>query len=153
MDDLTNPETLQALLALAVEGAKTGNAWLLIALAVVALVFVARKFLGPKIPFFATKAGGALLTLLSSFGGAVTAALASGQKMTPILALGAFKIAFAAAGGWTIVKHLFTLFQGTDPAQIKTDAMLKGVEAGTEAIANGNIQDVKTLVNAPDEKP
>ena len=36
-----------------------------------------------------------------------------------LLAVAAFKVAFTAAGGFTLVKHLLTLFKGKDPEQIK----------------------------------
>ncbi len=120
MDQL-NPENVQASLA--------HNAWLFASLALVGVVFLARKFLTAKVPFLGTQAGGAILTIATSFAGAAGTALLTGQPMSWLLALAAAKVAFTAAGGWTLVSHLFTLLQTGDPVTIKADAAAAGAKA------------------------
>lgn len=146
MEDALNPENLEAFAKLAFESAKTGNAWMLVSLSLIGSVALVRKFLGPKIPFLQTQAGGAILNLVMAMGGATATALMSGQPMSPELALTAFKVAFSAAGGFTLVKHLLTLFKGRDPVQIKADAAAEGVKAGEAANANGEILSVRDVI-------
>ena len=146
MEDALNPENLEAFAKLAFEAAKTGNAWMVISLALIAAVFLVRKFLGPKVPFLQTQAGGAILNLVLAFAGAVASALMAGQSMNPVLALAAFKVAFTAAGGFTLVKHLLTLFKGKNPEQIKAEAAAEGVKAGEAAVAKGEILSVKDVL-------
>jgi hypothetical protein len=119
MEDVLNPENLEAFAKLAFEAAKTGNAWMLVSLGLILAVYLVRKFLGPKVPFLQTQAGGAILNLVMAFAGAIASALIAGQSMNPLLAVAAFKVAFTAAGGFTLVKHLLTLFKGKNPEQIK----------------------------------
>lgn len=101
---------------LVLDAAQSKNWWLLLALALSGAVFLLRKY-GDKIPFyskwlapfFATPTGGAVLTLVSAFVGALATALLGGATMTGALALSALKIALTAAGGWTLLKHLWPL--------------------------------------------
>lgn len=88
----------------------SGQGALAAALALVAAVFVLRKFVAPMVPFFGTDAGGALLVLLTSETGALlTAVAAAGGKfehVTGALLLKALQVGFAAAGGWAVLKKL-----------------------------------------------
>lgn len=76
------------------------------ALALVLLVAVARKWLAPRVPFFGSDAGGALLALAGSFGGAVATALLAGATLSWSVAWTALGVAFTAAGGYSLVKRL-----------------------------------------------
>lgn len=143
-----NPENLEVFAKLALDAARSGNAWMLISLALILAVYLVRKFLGPKVPFLQTQGGGALLNLVMAFAGALASTLLAGQTMSPLLALAAFKVAFAAAGGWTLVKHLLSLIR-VDPVAIKAEAEAAGVKAGEAAKAEGRIL---TVVEAIEEK-
>jgi hypothetical protein len=132
METIT-PETLQGLAELAIGAAKTGNWALLLSLALGIVVFLVRKFVGPKVPFLQTQLGGALLTLVGSFGAAITETLAKGTGFGWETALAALKVAFTAAGGWTLIKHLLTAFKPVDPVAIKNEAVAAGVKAVGEA--------------------
>ncbi len=129
-----DPENLEVFAKLAWQAVQTGNAWLILSFALVLVVWGVRKFLGPKVPFLQTQAGGAILTLVGSFAGAAGSALMAGQAMSPVLALAAFKVAFAASGGWTLVKHLLTLIKSADAAKIKAEAEAAGKEAAAKVV-------------------
>lgn len=146
MEDALNPENLELFAGLAVDAVKSGNGWLILSVALVAVVWAARKFLGDKVPFLKTQAGGALLTLVASFAGALATVLTSGSPMSWVIALGAFKVAFTAAGGWTLVKHLLTLLQGKDPATIKAGAEAAGAKAVESAVNDGTVQSVEDVL-------
>lgn len=137
-----NPENLEVFAKLLFEAAKSGNAWLLISLALIGGVYLVRRFLGGKVPFLKSQAGGALLNLVMAFAGAIASALLAGQSMSPVVALAAFKIAFAAAGGWTIVKHLLTLLKGKDPEAIKAESEA----AGKDAVAGAKVMSIKEAI-------
>lgn len=133
MDDVLNPENLSAFANLLVQAAKDRNAFLVLALALIAAVYLVRRFIAKKVPFFGTQAGGAVLTMMSSFAGALASSLLAGQAFSPMLALAALKIGFSAAGGWTLVKHFLTFWKGSDPAQIKQAAEEAGAAAAAAA--------------------
>lgn len=129
-----DPENIEAFAKLAWQAVQSGNAWLILSFALVLAVYLVRKFLGTKVPFLQTQAGGAILTLVGSFAGAAGSALMAGQTMSPVLALAAFKVAFAASGGWTLVKHLLTLIKSADAAKIKAEAEAAGKEAAAKVV-------------------
>lgn len=133
MDTLT-PDNLEVFAQLAWKAVQTGNAWLIFSFALVLVVYLVRKFLGPRVPFLQTQAGGAILTLVGSFAGATGSALMAGQAMNPALALAAFKVAFTASGGWTLVKHLMTLIKTADAEKIKAEAEAAGKEAAAKTV-------------------
>jgi hypothetical protein len=85
----------------------SGNWFLLAAFALVAAVFGARKFLTPRVPFFASDSGGVLLTFLGALGGGLATALAAGENMSWVLALASAKVAFVAMGGYSALKKAF----------------------------------------------
>lgn len=93
-------------------GAVAGKQWgYLIALAVMALVFGARKFgarISPKVEeFLHSDPGGVLLALLVSFATALAAAsLAPGAIFTWAIVLAAFKTALVAMGGFALINKL-----------------------------------------------
>lgn len=129
---LVTPENIETFAKLAVDAAQQGNSGMLLSLALVGVIWGVRKFLGPKVPFLQTQAGGALLTLGTAFGGGLASSLASGQKISGPIALGALKVAFTAAGGWTLIKHLLSAFQ-PDAKAIKLEAVKAGEQAGKDA--------------------
>ena len=76
------------------------------ALALVLVVALVRKYASGRFPFLATDAGGALLTLVGSFGGAVATALAAGATPSLAVAWVALGVAASAAGGYALIKKL-----------------------------------------------
>lgn len=128
-----SPDNIEQFVNLVFDAIKGGNWWLLVALGLVLVVWLVRKLLGPKVPWLQTQAGGAILNLVISFGGALATVLVTGQPMGWLVALGALKVAFTAAGGWTLVKHLLTLLGGADAAAIKADAEKAGEAAAAKA--------------------
>jgi hypothetical protein len=110
METVVTPENLEAFFKLVLTAASAGKWAQLVALALVGLVWLLRKLIVPKVPFFATGEGGALLTVLTSFVGALaTAVLAPGVTFSWTLVSGAFYAALMAAGGWSLAKHLLPL--------------------------------------------
>lgn len=86
----------------------SGQYWSAAALALVVVCGAIRAYLAPRVPFFRTDAGGTLLLLLASFGGAVATLLAAAGLTAPTwqLCVAAFGVAASAAGGYTMVKRL-----------------------------------------------
>lgn len=143
--------TLEGLANLAQKTAETGNTWLLLPLGLAAIVFAVRFFLAAKVPFFATKAGGALLTLALALAGGLASSLLSGKGMSLHVLIDAGKIAFTAAGGWTLLKHLLgpaldslkaKLGQPVDAEAVKKNAEAAGEQAAGEPGKVVSIEDV-----------
>lgn len=88
------------------EAVRAGNGWLAAALALVLLTTAGRKYGASRWPWLSSKAGGALLNLLLSFGGMAATALAAGTLPSWALAATALKVSLAAAGGFTLIKEL-----------------------------------------------
>ncbi|AGC44588.1 hypothetical protein MYSTI_03276 [Myxococcus stipitatus DSM 14675] len=105
--------------------AVTSRNWALVAsLAVVAVVYVLRRFGGTRIPWLASSRTGAVLALLVAVAGAVGNALLAGTPFTWGLLLKALGIGLGAAGGFSVLKAL--LFG---------DAAVKKAEAAGEVAA------------------
>lgn len=94
------------LLKPALEAVKAGQGILAACLLLVFAVAVARRYGAKRFPFLASDAGGALLTLLGSFGGALGTALMAGTAPSLGLATTALGVAFAASGGYSMIKRL-----------------------------------------------
>lgn len=152
--------TLEGLADLAQKTAETGNTWLLLPLGLAAIVFAVRFFLSAKVPFFATKAGGALLTLALALAGGLASSLLSGKGMSTHVLIDAAKIAFTAAGGWTLLKHLLT--PGLEALKAKlgqpvdAEALKKGAEAAAEKVAqeaqeSGKVISIEDAVKGEDK--
>ncbi|WP_404362859.1 hypothetical protein ACIHQR_23045 [Corallococcus coralloides] len=87
--------------------AVTARNWALVAsLAVIALVYVLRRYVGAWWPLLRTARAGAVLALLLSVAGAVSNALMAGESFTVALLLKAIAIGLSAAGGFTVMKTL-----------------------------------------------
>ncbi|MBZ4335088.1 hypothetical protein K8556_30100 [Corallococcus sp. AS-1-12] len=87
--------------------AVTARNWALVAsLAVIALVYVLRRFVGAWWPVLRTARAGAVLALLLSVAGAVSNSLLAGESFTVALLLKAIAIGLSAAGGFTVMKTL-----------------------------------------------
>ncbi len=81
--------------------------WALVAaLALVAVVFVLRKFVSTKVPFFASDAGGVVLAFFGSLGGGLATAFAAGEAFSLQLLLKVAQVAFLAMGGYAALKKL-----------------------------------------------
>lgn len=152
--------TLEGLASLAQKLAETGNTWLLLPLALAALVFVVRFFLAAKVPFFGTKAGGALLTLVLSLAGGLASSLLGGHGMSWQVLFDAAKIAFTAAGGWTLLKHLLgpalealkaKLGKPVDAEALKAEAEAAAEKAVKEASESGKVVSIEDAVKGGDQ--
>lgn len=102
---LLTPDNMQAFAAAVWKAVTEKNYFMLAALALVCLVWAAKKFLAPKVPFLGTEEGtGALALGLAVAGGLLNAAM-GGAAFGWALVLGCLKVAMAA-GGWTLLKNL-----------------------------------------------
>lgn len=152
--ETVTPDALDKFLSLVLEAAVAGKWSSLAALGLVAAVWALRKFIVPKAPFFATGEGGAVLTILTSFVGAVATAVLAGAAFSGTLVWSSLQVALLAAGGWSLVKHLLPLllkapflaklFARGDAATAVTKAEKEGLAAAAGArtpksddIANG----------------
>lgn len=86
------------------------------ALGLVLLVAVIRRFGGAKYPVLASKKAAPYLVLASSFFAAIALALSSGGALSLAMVYGAFKVAIAAAGGYSLFKGLLSTVEGKAPA-------------------------------------
>lgn len=86
--------------------AKAGQGVLAACLLLVFGVAAARRYGAKRWPWLAGDAGGAALTLVGSFAGALATALAAGTGFSFALAASALGIAFTASGGYSMVKRL-----------------------------------------------
>jgi hypothetical protein len=112
-EQATGEESLLELAKPVLDALRAGQYPLGAVLALVFAVALARKYghklpyVGGKVgPFLKTDHGGALLTLLGSFGGAFATALAAGAAPSLALAWTALGVAVAAAGGYSLIKKL-----------------------------------------------
>lgn len=76
------------------------------ALALIAFVWLLRKFGSKRLPFLATDRGGAMLVMVTSVLGALATALGAGRPVSGDVLRQAVTLGFLAAGGWTWVKKV-----------------------------------------------
>lgn len=122
------PEQLAKLIFGAVQ---TGNWKLVAALAVVALVWLARRVGGNYIPLLKTDRGGALLVLLLGVAGALATAFTAGATLTAQVLFHGITTGIMAAGGFNLMKKLLW---PTVPAP--TVLIAPAAAAGAEAAKN-----------------
>lgn len=119
-----------------VKAAQAKNWLLLVPLALVALIALARRFLGKYVPFLQTDRGGALLSLLAAVAAALyAAATSSGSASLPqiLVAAGATLLGNQLVFGY--VKKLATV-SGEDRAQLAEAKA--GAALGPSAAGNVN---------------
>jgi hypothetical protein len=87
---------------------KNGNGWIAAALTLIVASAAARRYLAPKLPFLKTAFGAVVLVFTASYGAAVLTGLAAAGTSTlnASLAYAAFKVALAAAGGFSVLRPL-----------------------------------------------
>lgn len=107
MEPVADPSNIEAFARAIFDAVTSKNYALVAALAVVALVYLARKYAGPKVPFLQTDKGGVLLSLATSFAGALATALFAGGPISLALVSQALIVAFTASGGWSMIRKLF----------------------------------------------
>jgi len=126
MDDLTS-DSIAALAKLALQAAQGKDLLLGVAVLLIVAVLVLRRFLAPRVPFFASALGGSVLVFSTAFAGALLTSLLAGQGASPALFLSAAKVAFIASGGWSLVgKRVAALLQRGDAEKIKAEALAAG---------------------------
>lgn len=122
--------------------------WILgAALALILLVALVRRYVGPHVPFLHSDVGGALLSLAAGFGSGLAAALAAGGPVSWGLAWTALTVSVAAAGGYTLLAKLIRPLEDAAPAWLKPflamitwifdkpDAAAEAAKAGDAAVA------------------
>lgn len=75
-------------------------------LALVVAVALTRRYIEPKYVWLSSDAGAGVLTLLGAFGASMVATFAGGVVFEWSLVWHSLEIAFGAAGGYTVVKHV-----------------------------------------------
>jgi len=99
-----DPESILELAKPVFDAVLAGQYLLAAALMLVLAVAVIRRYV--PWPFLRTDDGGALLALVASFGGAMATAIAAGAPLSWGMAWVAVGVAFAAAGGYSMIKKL-----------------------------------------------
>lgn len=105
-------EDLLGFAGLVINAIQSRNYFLLASLAVIGLVWAARKFLGAKVPFFRTDLGGVSLSLLMSLGATLGAAFLAGTPFGWPLLIQALGVALGASGALVYVKKLLGISSG-----------------------------------------
>lgn len=103
---IPEPSDMEAFARLAFEAVTQRNWALVAALAVIAIVYVLRRFGGTRFPFLRTDRGGALLVLLVALAGAVGNVLLAGTPFTVAVLVHVLVVALSAAGGFNLLKKL-----------------------------------------------
>lgn len=117
-----------------VRAAQSGNWWFLLAAALMAITWGARRYLAPKVPWLKSDAGGVVLAFALAFFGALTAALGSGSALSVTLFVAAAKIAFTAMGGYAALRKLLLPLMGKLPFMPAAKAQALATQAGIEAV-------------------
>lgn len=91
---------------LMLQAARDRNWAMLAALIVVAVVWAIRYLGEPVLPWLGTDKGGAVVSLVTAWAGAVVSALAAGQPVDMELFVSSLGVAATASGGWTLAKKL-----------------------------------------------
>jgi hypothetical protein len=104
--DLATDPSVTDLIKPIFEAVKSGNSFLAAAMTLVLLVALARRYGISRFPFLGSDAGGAAMTLVGSFGGALSTALLAGSAPSLGLLSTALGIAVAASGGYSMAKRL-----------------------------------------------
>lgn len=111
--------------------------WYAGSLAVVLGVALTKRYLADSVPFLHTDAGGAVMALVGSFGGACAAALGGSVTMTWDIAGNALKIAVAAAGGYAVIKALL-IVPVLEPLIAKSPPWMQSILRGIAWVFDGS---------------
>lgn len=132
MDPATlNPDDALSLIKAIIDAASAKNWLLLTPVACLLVVFVVRKFVGPKVPWLQTDRGGALLNLLSAIAAAViSAAVVPGPKTVVGVVIAALTVLMANQLLFVYFKKLLSA-SGADAVKA-IDAKVATVAAVTD---------------------
>lgn len=136
METQLDPANLEAFVGLIVKAAASGH-WAAVAiLALIAVVFFVRKFLGPKFPVLQTGAGGAALNIAASILAGLALKVLGGVPFTWAL-VGAVTLASLSAGWFSLANALLpSLFPTkSDVTPLPAAAPVKA--ATSDEIVNG----------------
>jgi hypothetical protein len=105
--DQLNPESDIGAVVSAVAGAVQSKNWRMLgALVIMLLTYASRKFLAPRVKFFASDRGGAVLALAMGVLASFAHLLAAGGSMGFGVVVDGLVAGFMAAGGWSVAKKL-----------------------------------------------
>jgi len=141
------------LLDLLVRAASSGNWYFLVAAALVAVTWAARKYLSPRWAFLGSDAGGVLLTFSLAFFGALASALGSGAALSTTLFVAAAKIAFTAMGGYAALRKLAWPLLKRAPLPGNWGAKVNATGAGVEAVKAKPGAGAAGVTGAPEDVP
>ncbi len=147
-----SPDSPSAFVQLLVNAAMSGRWPLLVALALVGIVWLLRKLVAPKVPFFATGEGGAVMNLATSFTLALATALLPGAAFTWSLLWVALQASLVASGGWSLLKYLLPLIPGLSGLMARGDATAIEADAkaaGDVAAKAAAIKTATDIINKP----
>lgn len=142
MDPATiNPDDALSLIKAIIDAASGKNWLLLVPVAALLVIFLVRKFVGPKVPWLQTDRGGALLALLGAVASAVvSAAVVPGPKS--VLSVAMATVTFLL-GNQLLFTWLNKLLSPSGADAVKAvDAKVATVAAATDpTVAAANIND------------
>lgn len=131
-----------------------GQYWAALALGLVLITAVLKRYAAPKLPWLTGDVGAPTLVLLASFGAASATAFLAGAAPSLALAWASAQIAFVAAGGFALAKKLFAPLLGRLSA--KAPAWLRPIIAAVlwvfdrpSAIAKAEKSGAAALVKDP----
>jgi hypothetical protein len=149
---VATPDDPGAFFRLLVDAALAGRWPLVVAIVLVGVVWAFRKLLAPKVPFFGTGAGAAVLNLLTSFSLALVTPLLAGVSFTWAMCWVALQASLVAAGGWSLLTHLLPLIPGLGNLFARGDAAAitaKAEKAGLAAAVLAKPPNSMDIANGP----
>jgi hypothetical protein len=136
---VATPDDPAGFVQLLVDAALHGRWPVAVALVLVALVWAIRKLVAPKVPFFGTGAGGAVLNIATSFSVALATPLLAGVTFTWALLWVALQASLTAAGGFSLLKYLLPLIPGVAGIFARGDAAAEEAKAKAAGLAAANV--------------
>lgn len=106
MTSAASADSFEAVAKLLWDAVTSGNYWAIAAALMCAAVFVARRALVKRIPWLGSDRGGVALALVGGTAFGVAVGLVGGAPMGVAAVMSAFKVALAAAGGFTALRKL-----------------------------------------------
>jgi hypothetical protein len=126
------------------EAVVSGKPGLATALALILAAALARRYLAPRVAFFASDAGASVLVLLSAFGAAMAAAITGGASWSPELAWKALAIAVPAAGGFSLIKPIVKAVEARYPWAAKVTRLVSWVFDKPAVAPRATVRDHRT---------
>jgi hypothetical protein len=150
-----SPDNPEQFAQLVFDAARDGKWLSLLALGLIGLVWAIRKFAAPKVPFFGTGEGGAVVNFGTGFLLALATAILAGSPPSWAMAWVSLQTSFLAAGGWSLFKSLIPLLVRLVPgfgAGNAAASIATAKKEGEAAAAETKPKTAADIINGPETK-